>query len=1074
MRRLLLVCCLVSLSLAVRAQSHNLGYYRFPSINRDVIVFTAQGDLFKASVKGGAAQALTTHPAQETRPAISPDGKRVAFTAAYEGPSEVYVMPIEGGLPTRLTYEGGLANVAGWTPDGKILYNSAATSTLPNRRLFTIDPDTFERVAVPLNQANDGCYDKAGGTLYFTRMPFQGSHTKRYKGGTAQNIWKFDPAAKTAIPLTANFAGTSKYPMYWQGRIYFVSDRDGTMNLWSMNPNGGALKQHTRHKYFDVKEASLDAGRIVYQLGADLRLYDIAADKDALLNITITSDFDQTRERWIKEPMEYLTHVALSPDGSKVALTARGQVFIAPVKQGRFVEVARKQGVRYRNAIFAADGKSLYALSDETGETEWWKLPVNGMGKPEQMTSDAKTLRTSGAVSPDGKWIAYTNRSEELWLFNTADRSSTKVAASEYGEHESIAWSPDSQWIAYVEPSLTFGRIALYSLKDKKSTLVTTDRADSGSPAWSPDGKWLYFLSDRTFRSLVGSPWGPRQPEPYFDKQTKLYKIALAPGLRSPFQPDDELNPPSRPAPSDSGKTRTNVVLEGIQKRLWEVPVPAGNYSNLTMTDGRLFWISRERDSGRSALMALDVSNKDVAAKRVAEGVATYEMSADGKKLLVRTGAQISVVDAASAPASLEAGRVNLSDWTFSVQPREEWRQMLTEAWRLERDYFYDPKMHGVDYQAILKRHQPLVERVRDRAELSDLIASMVGELSALHTFVSGGDFRAGTDQIAPASLGAALSRDAAQGGWRVDKIYNGDPDYPNTASPLARPGVDMKEGDVILSVNGTETLSTPDIGSLLRNQAGKQVLLRILEKAKGTVRDCIVTPISPAGSSDLRYTDWEISRREKVEEEGKGDIGYVHLRAMGQGDIAQWAKDFYPVFHRQGLIIDVRHNGGGNIDSWILEKLLRKAWFYWQARNEKPTWNMQWAFRGHVVVLCDERTGSDGEAFTEGFRRLGLGKVIGTRTWGGEVWLSFNNYLVDNGIASAAEIGVFGPEGKWLIEGHGAEPDIVVDNLPHETFNGEDAQLKAAIAHLQKLIKERPVPLPSRLPFPNKAFEPK
>ncbi len=1074
MRRIVLFLALASLPVKALAQLPNVGYYRFPAIHKDTIVFTAQGDLFKVSVNGGAAQALTTHPEQETRPALSPDGKRVAFTAGYEGPNEVYVMPIEGGLPKRLTYEGGNALVVGWTPDSKVVYNSTINSTLPDRRLFTIDPDTLARVPIPLNQANDGCYDKAGGTLYFTRLPFQGSSAKRYKGGTAQNIWKFDPAAKTAVPLTANFTGTSKYPMYWQGRIYFVSDRDGTMNLWSMNPNGGALKQHTHHKYFDIKEASQDSGRIAYQLGADLHVYDIAADKDALLNITIASDFDQTRERWIKEPMDYLTHVALSPDGSKVALTARGQVFVAPVKQGRFVEVTRKQGVRYRNAMFAADSKSLYALSDETGETEWWRLPANGMGKPEQITSDSKVLRTNGVVSPDGKWIAYSNKSEELWLFNITDHASTKIATSEYGEHGDFTWSPDSQWLAYTEPSVAFGRIVLYSLRDKKSTPVTTDRADSSSPAWSPDGKWLYFISERTFRSLVGSPWGPRQPEPFFDKQSKLYKIALTPGLRSPFQQDDELYAPSKPRPSESGKTQTTIVLEGIQKRLWEVPVPSGNYSRLKMTDGKLFWLSGERGAGSPALVALDIANKDIAIKKVADGVTDYELSADGKKLLIRTGKQISVVDASSSPASLEKESVNLSDWTFSVQPREEWRQMLTEAWRLERDFFYDPKMHGVDYQAILKRHLPLVERVRDRAELSDLIASMVGELSALHIFVGGGDSRSGTDSIAPAFLGATVSRDAEHGGWRVNKIYNGDPDYPNTASPLARPGVDMREGDVILSVNGVATSDAPDLSALLRNQEGKQVLLRILEKAKGTVRDCIVTPISRGASGELQYTDWELSRRDRVEEAGKGDIGYVHLRAMGSGDIAQWAKDFYPVFHRQGLIVDVRHNGGGNIDSWILEKLLRKAWFYWQARNEKPTWNMQWAFRGHVVVLCDERTGSDGEAFTEGFRRLGLGKVIGTRTWGGEVWLSFDNYLTDNGIASAAETGVFGPEGKWLIEGHGVDPDIVVDNLPFETFNGEDAQLNAAIAHLQKLILERPVPLPSRIPFPNKAFEPK
>ncbi len=970
MRRLSLVLALLCLSSLAHADSSTLGYYRFPTISKDTIVFTAQGDLFRVGIQGGAATALTTHPAQETHPALSPDGKWVAFTSSYEGPSEVYVMPLEGGLPTRLTYDGG--TVTGWTPDGKVLYSSGISSTLPNPQLHSIDPKSFVHTLIPLHQASDGMYDQAGGTLYFTRLPFQGSHTKRYKGGTAQNIWKFAPNAKEAVPLTTNYTGTSKNPMWWQGRVYFVSDRDGTMNLWSMNPNGADLKQHTHHKFWDVKEAGQSNGRIVYQLGADLHLYDIAANKDSTLEITVTSDMDQTRERWIKDPMSYLTATSLAPDGSKVALTARGQVFVAPAKQGRFVEVTRKNGVRYRNAFFAADGKSLYVLSDESGEAEWWRLPLNGVGKPEQLTNDAKSLRVSGTVSPDGKWIAYHDKNEDLWLFNISEKKTTKVASSEFGEPWDFAWSPDSQWLAYVAPTFTFSRIMLYSIKEAKATPVTTARADSYSPAWSPNGKWLYFLSDRTFRTQVGSPWGPRQPEPYFDKQAKIYQLALTRGLRSPFQPADELyREDTRPT---AGKPIVSITFEGIEKRLWEVPVPAGNYSNLAISGNRLFWLSREVGRGGATLSALDITNTDTPVKSLVGGIEGYELSQEGKSLLLRKGNNFHVVDA-FAP-SLDNTAIDLSRWTFSIQPREEWRQMLVEAWRMERDFFYDPKLHGIDWKGILQRHLPLVERVRDRNELSDLLASMVGELSALHTFVGDGDTRGGTDSIIPASLGASLSHDRTKGGWRVDRIYSGDPDYPKTLSPLAKPGVDIMEGDVILTLNGVNLANVSHIGSLLRNQAGKQVLLLVQEKATGKTRECVVVPIAPGEARGLRYTDWELECRQRVENEGKGAIGYVHLRAMGAGDIEQWAKDFYPVFDREGLIIDVRNNGGGNIDSWILEKLLRRAWFYWRHRNEKPTWNMQWAFRGHIVVLCNEHTGSDGEAFTEGIRRLGLGKI--------------------------------------------------------------------------------------------------
>jgi tricorn protease len=368
-------------------------------------------------------------------------------------------------------------------------------------------------------------------------------------------------------------------------------------------------------------------------------------------------------------------------------------------------------------------------------------------------------------------------------------------------------------------------------------------------------------------------------------------------------------------------------------------------------------------------------------------------------------------------------------------------------------------------------KYLPLVDRVTDRAELSDILAQMVGELSALHIFVRGGDLRRGADQVLPASLGATYTRDDKAGGYRVAHIYRSDPDIPGELAPLARTGVDVREGDVIEAVNGVPTLSARDIHALLRDQAGKQMLLRVKPKAGGAARDVVVLPISMGRENDLRYDEWEYTRRLAVEKATNNRMGYVHLRAMGGGNMTEWQREFYPVFDREGLIVDVRHNNGGNIDSWILEKLLRKAWFFWQPRVGKPTWNMQYAFRGHLVVLVDQNTASDGEAFAEGVRRLGLGKVIGTRTWGGEIWLSQNNFLVDRGIATAAETGVFGPDGDWLIEGHGVDPDIVVDNLPHETFKGKDAQLEAAIKYLEQEIRNKPIPTPVAPKYPDKSF---
>jgi tricorn protease len=440
---------------------------------------------------------------------------------------------------------------------------------------------------------------------------------------------------------------------------------------------------------------------------------------------------------------------------------------------------------------------------------------------------------------------------------------------------------------------------------------------------------------------------------------------------------------------------------------------------------------------------------------------------------MIRKGSDYYVMDAAAkapaTPAEVSKTQVSLKDWSFELDPRDEWRQMFVEAWRLERDYFYDRGMHGLNWPQVRDRFMPLVDRVTDRAELNDILAQMVGELSALHIFVRGGDIRRGQDQVQPGSLGARFTRDEAAGGFRVAHIYVSDPDNPSGLSPLAREGVGVNEGDVIQAINGVPALSSPDVGAFLRNEADRQVLLKVAPKGGGAARDVVVVPITMGRENTLRYEEWEYTRRLQVEQASKNTIGYVHLRAMTGADIAQWTREFYPVFDRDGLIIDVRHNNGGNIDSWILEKLLRKAWFYWQPRVGSPTWNMQYAFRGHVVVLTDENTASDGEAFAEGFRRLGLGKVIGTRTWGGEIWLSSSNFLVDRGIATAAETGVFGPEGHWLIEGHGVDPDVVVDNLPHATFEGKDAQLEAAIAHLQNEIRTHPIPAPKAPAYPKK-----
>jgi tricorn protease len=465
-------------------------------------------------------------------------------------------MPRTGGLPVRRTWHGGASTIVGWKTDGVLVYATQRFTTLPGWHLVTLELKTGTETRVPLFDAADGAWDDAG-TVYFTRYRFQGSHTKRYKGGTAQSIWKFTPGSEEAISLTADFAGTDHRPMWWNGRVWFRSDRDGTMNLWSMLPDGSGKSQHTFHEGWDVKDPSLGSGRIVYQLGADLWLYDIAAGETGMLDIDLPSDFDQMRERWITEPMDWMTASELSSDGGNLVLTARGQVFVAPVQGGRLVEVTRRNGVRYRQGRLLPDGKTILVLSDESGEVEWWKFPADGSGEGEQLSTNACTLRYDGVVSPDGKTVVSWDHNQELWLYTLEDGSGRKIDFSPQWGFSTPHWSPDSRWLAYgMGAGNSLNRLWLYDTKNDERIALTTDRYDSYNAVFSPDGKAVYLLSDRHLESRVFAPWGSRQPEPFFDRRTGIYRIPLKADDRSPFQPDDELYEPEKK--EENGEEKKN------------------------------------------------------------------------------------------------------------------------------------------------------------------------------------------------------------------------------------------------------------------------------------------------------------------------------------------------------------------------------------------------------------------------------------------------------------------------------------------------------------------------------------
>ena len=610
----------------------------------------------------------------------------------------------------------------------------------------------------------------------------------------------------------------------------------------------------------------------------------------------------------------------------------------------------------------------------------------------------------------------------------------------------------------------------------------------------------MYFLSARHFNVGNVSVWGDRNMGPVFDKRVGVYALALQPDVRFPFKPEDELTRPEEKSPeaaaraavkspgsdeADGGKNAAvaaataaatagkagsdkpkaptpSVIYAGLRERLYEVPLEPGNYRALAVDDKRLYLLEAgDDDAAKGTLKTLAIARSAPQPETFAAGVREFGLSLDRKHVFYRTFAKgtpgdMLIVDAgAKAPADLSKARIKIDDWAVTSNPRLEWKQMFNDAWRMHRDFLYDARMRGIDWNAARTRYAPLVERVTDRAELDDVLGMMIGEVGALHSQIRPGDVRRAASEGVPASLGAVLSRVAE--GYRVDHVYRSEPELPSEAGPLAAPDVNVKDGDIITAVNGKPLAQARDIADLLLDTAGKQVLLNV--KTPGArPRAVIVTPATMARHASLRYADWEQGRAEQVDIASKGKIGYLHLRAMVARDISAFARDFYANINKEGLIIDVRRNNGGNIDSWIIEKLLRRSWSFWASNGKQPYSNMQNTFRGHLVVLMDELTYSDGETFAAGVKALKLGPLVGKRSAGAGVWLSDGNGLLDNGMARVAENGQFSSEGEWLIEGVGVTPDVEVENLPHETFQGRDRQLEVAMTLLEQKMKEQPV----------------
>jgi len=1067
------------------ANASNQGYYRAPALHDQTLVFTAEGDLWTTELSQNQNQTkasrLTSLAAEELDATISKDGKWVAYTANYEGATEVYVMPIEGGVAKRVSFENSRVRLQGWTASGEVLYSTDNAFGPANFWVLkTVDPQTLTITDLPLADAVEGTIDDKGEYVYFTQFGLQvsGDNVKVYRGGAKGEIWRYKLGSKQeAQQLTATHDGSVKQPMLYNGRVYFVSDQSGNDNIWSMTVDGKDFIQHTKYTDWQVRDAQLNNGRIVFQQGADIKLLNLANFTESTLDIELTSDFTHRREQWVNDPMDYATSTVFSHQGDNVVITARSHVAIASNDGRRLVQIDSPADSRVRDALLSDDGKWVYGISDASGEQEIWQYPADGSAGAKQLTKDGSTLRTSLLLSPNGRYLVHDDYMGNVWLYDLSRNNNQKIIQNGegLGPYQDITWSGDSQFIALTKAEIGKQRpqIVLYSINESKAQTLTSDKYESFSPSFSHDGKWLYFLSNREFKATPDSPWGDRNMGPIFDKRTQVFALALDAKASFPFAKPTELTviKDAKKADSKDQDTPAKVKVEwdGLNQRLWQVPVDAGNYNSLVATKDKLYLLNGSQDKSELKLIKFDPLNIKV--DTFSEDVGQYSLSKDGSKIMLRKQSDpknLLIVDAGDKlPSDVSRAKVSTDQWQLSISPPQEWQQIFEDAWLMHRDSFFDPKMRGVDWQAAKAKYQPLVDRLTDRNELNDIFMQMMGELNSLHSQVRGGDIAQDADAAKAAALGARLTQ--TDKGVVISHIYQTDPELPLSASPLARIEVDAQEGDVIASLNGKKVTNIADVTQLLRNQGNKQVLLGLVRGK--TALNTIVTPHDIGTDAKLRYLDWVEHNGDKVAKASKGNIGYLHLYAMGSGDVESFAREFYTNYDKEGLIIDVRRNRGGNIDSWIIEKLLRRAWAFWQPTHGSTNANMQQTFRGHLVVLADQMTYSDGETFSAGIRALNIAPIIGKQTAGAGVWLSGRNSVTDKGMARVAEYPQYAIDGRWIVEGHGVEPDIEVDNLPYATFSGKDAQLEAAISYLKDELVQQPIKPLSGLPIPKTGY---
>jgi len=1082
---------LVFASLSIAAEEARV--LRFPTVSRDAVVFSYGGDLYSVPISGGTARKLTSYyEGYEAFARFSPDGKWLAFTGEYDGNREVYLMPAEGGVPKRLTFTPSLSRddisdrmgpnnlVMGWTPDGRnIVFRSRMREWNDfNGQLYLVPAAGGMPEELPLPRGGFCSFSPDGTKLAYNRIFREFRTWKRYRGGMADDIWIYDFKTKKVEDITNNPA-LDIIPMWSGDRIYFVSDRDENkrVNLYVYDLKTRETRKLTNFADYDIKFPSLGPTAIVFENGGFIYRFDLATEKAEKVPVLITDDAVGTRSRVVKVGSQ-VTDFGISPDGKRALFGARGDIFTVPAQFGNVRNLTQTPGVHERGAEWSPDGKWIAYISDRSGEDEIYIMPQDGTGEPQQLTKNADTYKYQLVWSPDSRKILWDDKLQRLSYVDIATKDVVTVVKAERWELQHFAWSPDSRWIAYAKPEVeTMMKVYLYALDTKKTYEVTDGWYDSGDPSFSPDGKYLFFVSNRDFNPVFSST----EYDSAYLSMSRVYFVTLAKDTKSPFEPkSDEVavkkeeekpaaaapaKPPAKAeTPSPAAPAPVKVDPDGLKGRIIALPIGTANYGDVSVVGDSVYYLRLKDLEREPSLMLYDLG--ELKEKELGK-IGGYEISADRKKMLVAKDRAFSIIDLPKGPVSLDT-KLDLSGMECTVDPRQEWNQIYEECWRQMEYFFYAPNMHGVDWQAVREKYRPLAAAVAHRADLTYVIGEMIGELSSGHTYVGGGDMPH-PPKLKVGMLGARFERDARTGFFRIVKILKGQNWDPARHSPLTEVGVNVNEGDYLIAINGQMLNKLADMFEALVNTAGKQVTLKVNARPeeKGS-REVVVIPVET--ENQLYYYNWVEGNIDKVTKATNGRVGYIHIPDMGVEGLNEFVKSFYPQLRKKALIIDVRGNGGGSVSPIIINRLVREIVMVEVARNGAPGPDPEAAFLGPKVALCDEFSASDGDIFPYRFKTLGVGKVIGKRTWGGVVGIRNSLPLLDGGQLFKPEFAPYGKDGQgWIIEGHGVDPDIVVDNDPAREFAGIDDQLNKAIEVILDELKTKGKELPPVPPYPIK-----